>query len=138
MCKDSVRRQSQRNSELGLGTNLKMNDEVFAFRRKVIGVVYELKKLVPSLQRVEIRITDTPRCSKHSGLALTGGSIIWIPQNTLKMSDNAIYEVVAHEVVHALAGFGHDNKCPLMSPTHKVNNPLPKEVVNECFKKYFK
>jgi hypothetical protein len=33
------------------------------------------------------------------------------------MSEDALRNVVFHEIVHAVTGFGHDEKCPLMKST---------------------
>ncbi len=33
------------------------------------------------------------------------------------MSEDALRNIVYHEVVHAVTGFGHDEKCPLMKST---------------------
>lgn len=111
-------------------TNLKMNDEVYALRRKVIGFIYEAKALFPALPRIEVRVTeDDPRIL---GLATLGGCVIWI---TERMTCNR--EVVFHEIVHAAFGFRHDEKCPLMSSACDLNKPeMPKEQVEKLFLKY--
>ncbi len=138
MRKENVKHLSNLNSELGYGKNLKMNDSLFKLRKKAIKVIYELKKLNPDLPRIDVRITDKPLKSNHTGLALIDGNIIWLPIDTFNYNDLVLYEVIAHEVVHAATGFLHDENCPLMSATHSLKKPLTKEVVNKCFIKYFK
>ena len=36
------------------------------------------------------------------------------------MGDDALRNVVFHEIVHAVTGFGHDEKCPLMQSKQKT------------------
>jgi hypothetical protein len=90
-----------------------------------------------NLPRVTIRVTDDPTKSNHSGIAQLNQAIVWIPERTFKWNDDVLREVVLHEVVHAITGFMHDSKCPLMSATHDPSKPLSKEVVYKCFGKYF-
>ena len=42
---------------------------------------------------------------------------IWITKKAIDMSQDALRNVVFHEIVHAVTGFEHDEKCPLMKST---------------------
>lgn len=132
-----VHTHSKNNAKTGFGVNLKMDADTYALRRKVIEIIYEAKGYVPTLPRIDVRITDTPTESNHLGIAYLNTRDIYIPKNTLKMPVEAIREVVLHEIVHAVTGFIHDDNCPLMSPTLS-KNLLSKELAYESFVKYFK
>jgi len=41
-----------------IGKNLKMDDKVYKLRRRVINLIYELKKIKPDLPRITVRITE--------------------------------------------------------------------------------
>ena len=132
-----VRRFSKNNEKIGYGKNMKMDDATYTLRRKVIDVVYEAKTLVPNLKRIEVRITDKPTHSNHSGIAYMGANVIFIPKATLDWSDDVIREVVLHEILHATLSIEHNDKCPLMSPYHSVKTPLTKAIAYKHFTKYF-
>ena len=70
---------SRNNEKKGLGKNLKMNDDTYALRRKVMDVIYSAKSLIKDLPRVEVRITDKPTKSDHSGIAYLNQRVIFIP-----------------------------------------------------------
>jgi hypothetical protein len=113
--------------------NKKMNTSVFAERRQVINVIYELKKAVPSLPRVEVRITKNSETRPNlAGLGSMKGYVVWIPEKTLK--SDILFQVVAHEVLHAVKGAKHDEKCDLMCA---VVRPLSKAKALKIFKGYF-
>jgi hypothetical protein len=133
-----VRQFSNHNEKIGYGKNLKMDNDTYALRRKVMNVLYEAKTYVPNLSRIEVRITDKPTHSNHSGIAYMGANVIFIPKRTLGWSEKVIREVVLHEVLHATLSIEHDEKCPLMSATHSVAIPLTKAVAYKHFVKYFK
>jgi len=111
--------------------NLKMNDEVYALRRKVVDLIYEAKKMVP-LPRIEIKVTeDDP---KILGQAVLSSNKIWISQKVVKNYD--LRSIVWHELVHAVLGVGHDEKCPLMASTYK-GKMEPKDA-DRLLKSYFR
>lgn len=101
--------------------NLKMNDEVYKLRRKVIDHIYEAKAMVPSLPRIEVRITE---CEHREilGCARMKDCVIWIPKTSIARDD--LRATVLHEVLHAAYGIPHISGCPLMgassSKTTKV------------------
>ena len=99
--------------------NFKMNDEVYSLRRKVIDMIYEVKNHMRDLPRVEVRIGEA-RCENVLGLASRGRRQLWITKEAIDMSEDALRNIVYHELVHAIFGFRHDDKCPLMQPTLKT------------------
>tara|TARA_R110000868_G_scaffold6_2_gene47 strand:+ start:243 stop:644 length:402 start_codon:yes stop_codon:yes gene_type:complete len=99
--------------------NFKMNDEVYSLRRKVIDMIYEVKNHMRDLPRVEVRIGEA-RCENVLGLASRGRRQLWITKKAIDMSEDALRNIVYHELVHAVFGFRHDDKCPLMQPTLKT------------------
>lgn len=108
-----------------------MNDETYALRRSVMGVIYEAKRFV-DLPRVEIRIVETPPCLL--GYAYTGGNIIHISDKVASGSREKLVGTVLHELVHAVKAFGHDPKCPLMEASYR---PHSESVLWDAFKGYF-
>ena len=99
--------------------NFKMNDEVYSLRRKVINMIYEVKNHMRDFPRVEVRIGEA-RCENVLGLASRGRRQLWITKEAIDMSEDALRNIVYHELVHAVFGFRHDDKCPLMQPTLKT------------------
>ena len=135
-----VRRYDKVNKSEGYAKNLKMNDDTYVLRRKVIDLIYEAKKRV-NLPRIDVRITEN-HTGSHSnilGLAYLGENVIYIPTRLVDKGifTNHFREVVLHEIVHAVTSFGHDEKCPLMSPCidHK---PMTEAKMWKAFEKYFK
>ncbi len=112
---------------------MKMNNDVYALRRKVINVIYELKKHV-NLPRIEVRIVENGDWGV-CGYAYLGKKIVHMNKKYCTITDDALFHLVAHEVVHAVAGFGHDDKCYLMHPHYKPKPIKSKSL--EAFKKYF-
>jgi hypothetical protein len=116
--------------------NFKMNDEVYKLRRQVINLIYEVKKEFLSFPRIEVRIGEA-RNHNVLGVAKLSRKQIWITKRAVDMSQDALRNIVYHEIVHAVTGFGHDDKCPLMKPT--LDGYLLNK--NECMKylkKYIK
>ena len=95
--------------------NFKMNDAVYKLRRQVINLIYEVKKEIKDLPRIEVRIGEA-RKKNVLGVAMLKDCKIWITDDAINMGDDALRNVVFHEIVHAVTGFGHDDKCPLMKP----------------------
>ena len=96
--------------------NFKMNDEVYKLRRQVINLIYEVKKEFLSFPRIEVRIGEA-RNHNVLGVAKLSKKQIWITKRAVDMSQDALRNIVYHEIVHAVTGFGHDEKCPLMKST---------------------
>ena len=126
----------------GYGKNLKMNDEVYALRRQVIDIIYQAKKVLRSngieLPRLDVRIIenaiDKPQVL---GVAQLNENIIWIATSVLSKYKAHLRDVVYHEIVHAVTGFGHDDNCKLMAPCINLL-PLNDDDANRLLVKYFK
>ena len=115
--------------------NLKMNDEVYKKRRKVLDFIYELKNEGFKLPRIDVRIGTDKDCT-ILGKARLKDNIIWISQKTIDYKMNELRSVVYHELLHAIYGCNHVKGCPIMSATQ------PEVAVNkvkaiEIFKKYY-
>ena len=93
--------------------NFDMNKNTYSLRRKVINLIYEVKNAGVNLPRIEVRIGE-PRKKNLLGVALLKDNKIWITEDAVKLCEDALRNVVFHEIVHAVTGFGHDEKCPLM------------------------
>ena len=93
--------------------NFDMNKNTYSLRRKVINLIYEVKNSGVSLPRIEVRI-GVPRKQNLLGCAALKDNKIWITDDAINMGEDALRNVVFHEIVHAVTGFGHDEKCPLM------------------------
>ena len=127
-----VQRTKQMRTRTRLLTNRKMSEDTYALRREVMTLVYEARKLV-SLPRLDIRITENDR--SVLAVARLRDNILWVTEKAITDSRFDLRTVVYHEIVHAVTGFGHDDNCPLMKPTH---TPLTKEQCQSIFKKYFR
>ena len=120
----------------GYGSNLKMNPETYKLRREVIEIIYKLKSLV-ELPRIEVRINERPNGNQALAIAVLNESVIYITEAMFGKFRPFLFEVVLHEIVHAVTGFGHDDKCPLMSPTIG-KQPLSDDDAIRVFLTYFK
>jgi len=109
--------------------NFKMNDAVYKLRRQVINLIYEAKKEIKDLPRIEVRIGEA-RKKNVLGVAMLKDYKIWITDDAINMGEDVLRNVVFHEIVHAVTGFEHDEKCPLMQSKQKTI--LNK---NDCMKK---
>ena len=83
-----------------------------------------------------------PDSGSHShviGFAYLNENIVYIPTNLIENGrlKKFFREVVAHEIIHAVTGFGHDEKCPLMSSAI-ASKPLSDKDLWKHFTKYFK
>ena len=135
-------RTPRKDLKCGMGSNLKMTNEVFALRREVMGYLYEAKNLLRTngvqMPRVEVRITDNNgERGDAAGMGRMGGNIIWISTMCLSTWNKHVRLVVFHELLHAVLGIHHDEKCPLMKACFDLK-PLSNEVIDENFIKYFK
>ena len=93
--------------------NLEMNSDTYKLRRKVIAIIYEAKRLVNTLPRIDVRITECE--DRHTlGAARMLDRIIWIPKTTT--GRDCLRQVVLHEILHAVYGIKHNEKCKLMCP----------------------
>jgi len=116
--------------------NFIMNNETYKLRHKVVTLLYEIKREVKNFPRIEVRIGEA-RNHNVLGVAQLKDKKIWITKRAVDMSEDALRNIVYHEVVHAVTGFGHDEKCPLMKSS--LDGYLLNK--NECMKylkKYIK
>ena len=111
-----------------------MNDEVYKLRTKVINLIREAKEEITNLPRIEVRIGEA-RNHNVLGVAKLSKKQIWITKRAVDMSQDALRNIVFHEIVHAVTGFGHDDRCPLMKPTLD-GYLLNKKQCMEYLKKY--
>ena len=114
--------------------NLKMDKEVYALRRRVMGFVYEAKALLGgNMPRVEIRITECTE-PRVLGSARMGDCVIWIPAAKMKQrTDLQLRRTVLHEILHAVYAQEHVPGCKLMGPTAQ---PCSKREQDRLFLKY--
>jgi len=99
--------------------NKKMNESVYAERRVIIDLIYKIKKVLRSngleLPRIDVRIVDADRSKTTSiGRARMRDNIIWIPTDSLVKYAKQQYQIVLHELCHAVWGIEHDQNCLLM------------------------
>ena len=116
--------------------NFDMNDNTYKMKRQVINMLYEIKKEIKNFPRIEVRIGEA-RNHNVLGVAQLKDKKIWITKRAVDMSEDALRNIVYHEVVHAVTGFGHDDLCPLMKPTLD-GYLLNKNQCMEYLKKYLK
>jgi hypothetical protein len=97
--------------------NKKMNNATYALRKQAMVFVRDAKALVPSLPRINVRITE----QSHSimGVGNSASNTIWLPENTI--NSHRLKEIVFHEIVHAAFGLGHYEGCKLMDAQASLN-----------------
>jgi len=91
----------------------RMSDEVYKMRREIIDIIYRVKKLVPNMPRISVRVADND--DEVLGCASMRGYEMWITERST--SDLA---VVLHEILHAWKGIEHDDNCKLMHPNKQL------------------
>jgi hypothetical protein len=111
--------------------NLKMDDNIYKLRSKVMKHIYEAKELC-EFPRITIRITED--VDDILGRARMKDNVIWIPKKSLEDKYD-LRSIVYHEILHAVYGVEHVNNCPLMSPYHMK---MSKSEADRLFKKYAK
>lgn len=130
----------------GKSTDLKMNPETYALRRKVIDYIYRAKKIYETLtgqrnwKRVNVRIVKLSPEDVLKGVlgyASLEGFDIRIPATTLKKyKEQVLHEIVFHELLHAMYGIGHDTNNRLM--TGIIDSHLTHEQIDKLFSDYVK
>jgi len=108
--------------------NKRMNNQVYQLKRNVINIIYDLKRYV-NLPRITVRVTDNQ--DNLLGRARMNDNIIWIPENTF--NSKYLYQVVLHEILHAVYGIEHNEKCELMC---KYVKNITKEKALNIFLSY--
>jgi len=112
--------------------NLKMNSDTYALRRKVMDVIYDVKRMVPDLPRINVRITKAHERTLGRG-EMGRGYVIWITEETAKGSALRLRHVTLHEILHTVYGVDHDETCPLM---HPIAHTQSKAVIDRAFLKW--
>ena len=112
--------------------DLSMNEKTYKLRKEVMGIIYEAKKLIPELPRVEVRISDMKGAA---GLGYLGNNVIRIGLNAINSRN--LRAVVYHELGHAVLGLKHNKNCPLMVSGIEVYN-LSKSHCEQIFLKLYK
>jgi hypothetical protein len=97
-------------------TNKRMNDDTYKLRRKVIDIIYSLKKHGVTLPRIEVRITHSHSTILGMG-TMNDSQCIWITEEAVNMAEDLLVHVVCHEIGHAVFKLKHDDNCPLMAPS---------------------
>tara|TARA_R110002167_G_scaffold124178_1_gene303490 strand:+ start:197 stop:628 length:432 start_codon:yes stop_codon:yes gene_type:complete len=115
------------------GKMLKMDDNVYALRRKVMDVLYDIKHRGYTIPRVEVRVVDgsTDACA----YAYLGENIVHF--NKTYMEDKNFTQIVLHEVVHASFGVGEVIGCNLMHCSEFWNNDVSLAEAWKLFDKYY-
>jgi len=128
-------------SSMGKNLKAKGNQRTYDLRTLCMNHIYEAKNILREvgvqLPRITIRVTDNSGEGDAIGQAVLLSNCIWISEKALKSYKANLREVVYHEIVHAVTGFAHDDKCPLMSPCINMK-PMTKKQADKCLIKYFK
>ena len=115
---------------------LEMNSDTYTLRRKVMSIIYEAKKLVPSLPRVEVRIVKKLTCKDRvSGYAYLGRNIVHILDTTC--DGPQLRHVVYHELCHAILGIDHHRHCKLMRPSWNYDRLCTRSECESIFIDYY-
>jgi hypothetical protein len=125
----SLKNTTARNAKM-----LKMDNEIYALRRKVMDVLYEIKGRGYDMPRIEVRVVseDTEACA----YAYLGRNIIHF--NRAYMNKPNFTQIVLHEVVHATFGVGEVVGCKLMHCTNFWRNNVCESEAWRLFDMYYK
>lgn len=117
---------------------LKMNGDTYALRREVVGIIYEAKRIIPNLPRVEVRIVEKRICTEQglAGYAYTGRNIIHILKHVTG-NEKELRHVVYHELCHAILSTPHNRQCKLMASHYSKSNLCTKAQCEDIFANYF-
>lgn len=125
-------RTTQLKNKTAYGHKLnRMNDQTYQLRRQVIDIIYQVNKLV-QLPRIEVRIVSQGD-SEVCGYAYMGEKVVHI--NEKHMNTPWFYQVVLHEILHAVLSTEHNEECDLMCANVR---PMTNERALSIFLTYFK
>jgi len=125
---------------------MRMNDDVYALRRKVIDIIYEANRRLHErglarLPRQEVRIVDGGK-TNILGYAWMGRNIVHIPKRTCEhprdsatATHTPLLYTTLHELLHSVLAVEHTETCPLMSTYHDY--AVTDEEAWELFLGYF-
>lgn len=108
--------------------NKEMNQAVYAQRRKVMEIIYELKKYL-ELPRIEVRITENPQDNVIGMGTMCEAVTIWITERATEFPYESLRHLVAHEIGHAVFKLNHSGKCPLMKQGLSRVSPASLETI---------
>ena len=92
--------------------NKRMSRPVYTLRRRVMGLIYEARRVV-NLPRIEVRIVDN--IDGVNAAAELNGNRIWVTEEAASnMPIDDLRRTVYHEIIHAVLGVNHVEKCPMM------------------------
>ena len=111
---------------------LKMDDNIYQLRRKVMNVLYEIKNRGYVIPRVEVRVVENAEACAY---AYVGKNIVHF--NKAYMNVPNFTQVVLHEVVHASFGIGEVIGCKLMHCTKFWINNIDEDSSWKLFEKYY-
>ena len=113
--------------ETKLLKNKTMNKDTYKIRRQVIELIYQAKRLVPELPRIEVRIAENSK--RTLGVGRMGQRIIWITERSA-----ADKSTVFHEILHAVYSTEHVEGCPLMDAVEQPK--VSDHIYDELFQAY--
>tara|TARA_R100001463_G_scaffold11755_3_gene32795 strand:+ start:8904 stop:9551 length:648 start_codon:yes stop_codon:yes gene_type:complete len=126
-------KKSLKNKTAYGGKMLKMDDNVYALRRKVMDVLYDIKSRGYNIPRIEVRIVDgnTDACA----YAYLGQNIAHF--NKKYVGYKNLTQIVLHEVVHATFGVGEVIGCKLMHCSKFWENKVSESESWKLFDMYY-
>lgn len=102
---------------------LKMTDELFTQRRRVITQLYAARKVIgKELPRIKVRIVKFDSRSTL-GVCFIDKDFISISSDLTQWNDEKLRFIVWHELGHAYFRASHDENCVLMRSTLPVKLP---------------
>lgn len=116
-----------------------MTPEVYKHeRRPIIDIIYEMKRIVPNLPRINVRVTD-PSQVKPSLLGQAGMGkelIIWIPDTAISTAN--LRHIIYHEVIHTVFKVEHNEEDPVMKHCTDSRTPTAEAILKDRLKFYAK
>jgi len=128
-----MRRQKLKNKAAYGAKVMKMDDQVYALRRKVIDAIYEVKRRGYDLPRIEVRVVEGTEGA--TAYAYTGRNIIHVDKRWI---DQDIQIRTMHEIGHATFGVGRVPGCLLMDCEDWTRYSVDPEKIFKIFDKYYK
>ena len=116
--------------------NHKMNNEVYKNKQKVLDFVYELKNQGLKLPYVRVKIGDAKKCTILAKAKMKKCEI-WVTQKAIDNGKSELRNTIYHELLHAIYGCEHDEKCPIMCAIQVEGETVSKVKAIEIFKKYY-
>lgn len=131
-----AKRNNRRNNRFKADRKMvirKMDNDTYRLRRAAMKHIYEAKALVPSLPRINIRITDAINCITL-GSAHMGSNSVSITADAVENGWN-LKRIVYHEILHGVYSIGHVDGCPLMDP-YTDKKEYDSDELDRLFKQY--